>query len=78
MNGKECDIELQEKIAEHRKDGVITCGPECWCWSAVGTICLYQSALEANKLAIKKIELTQERITNLVDVIGNIDKTCGI
>ena len=46
----ECDKELQEKINHHRKKNFIVCDPDCWCWSAQGTICLYQSAIEANKI----------------------------
>ena len=33
----ECDLELLEKIDEHRKGGVM-CPPDCWCWSAEGVI----------------------------------------
>ena len=48
---KECDQELQAKIRDHRNSGVM-CSPDCWCWSAQGTICLYLSAIEANKLLL--------------------------
>jgi len=50
---KNCIIELQDKINEHRKDGIM-CNPDCWCWPAQGIICLYLSAIEANRILLEQ------------------------
>ena len=56
---EESDKELMRKIYEHRKDTHITCSEDCWCWSAVGTICLYELSIQVNKLLINDSKETE-------------------
>ena len=65
----DCNVELAQKIQEHRRKGMM-CSPDCWCWSAVGTISLYESAIEANKLASLKLGLVNAQVAKLLNGRG--------